>query len=875
MNNILSLLQNSLSLSMTIGANSPSTLQGGAAVPGLRTGASAEKASKQVSFDERMDAWEMHFSYAASRAHKVIENHFNHTPISCMFRNADGNTQNADMTPEFRTVIERYWEQFKIDAVHHIMVEGVIVFTVVLTQSGFRVPVMLKPESYDIHLIYSELTEGYSMFATRRPDIYNNKVLESTQIHELGYEYMEHVRADFGTQLPKDNTQIDPMVTVLGGFGYDPIVDKNGAVRVNSIVSRYMDTVTDFIQQKQYQMDFIENCLRPPVLATTEPLGQEAIDDILKNRYVDSADTYQMDQMIARTLERMGAEQSYQTHLLRKMKQGNLRSLDGTAVDDVTSCYMQTFWGPLLGPLLDTNNILPLPAGMTVTQLKPQSPGIDVNALLDHVEEVISEAYGIPTAVFKQNNSSRQGNTQLLSSQKVESINNWCEVITKLLTDVHMKISGYANHATQLMSIYELCWRPMAQEVMREKILELTVDDIGEGGGGGDGSPEQLALEYTDPRKSQEEKEELRRLKEKAPAEIQAPVQNPVEFGRVDKNYRGPPPAKRIKRGFEPQRTITSTRPKQKKSPIFDITSNQVPSAILPSLKYKETLRLLRKSQKLYAKQQRELARELANRDSRPDVGYGYYWKTRNAEEGDRDGDADANVDDAMEFDEDGWVKGSREDLMLELARNPKLKSSTLFVKNSTKKRLREFVEDEIDEGTLFQLTPAQQLAELTKVAIATEIKQFVTLAPEHAQWARTMLGRVVDDAEKFLNIQLVVRQAVHIERDPEMLHEDAMRGEISLNEYINIKRTINGQNPDNMSSEERRETVEFLKEEQKICRQLMLERYKAEIDMLQHPAKYAEMGIKPAAGKAGGSSSGGGGSKSSGGSSSSSSSSS
>lgn len=862
----LSMLKNCLSLSMNIGAKDVQKAwgsDGGTAFGG----GSVQRRTFTLTWEMRERFWKIHNSYAATMAHGAIEAHFNATPIACLMVNADGNTEHADMRPEFREVINAYWETFKIDCMHHIMVEGFIVFVPVLTHTGFVVPKMLPPETYDVHIVYNELCEDRQYYITRRGDSFNHDVVkDGTWIHEPSYQRMDHVRLDYGMSIPQDPQEPDPLARVIVPHPkYRPRKEGDGFV-LNSIVASYIPNCGDYERYKQLHLAYLEACQNPHMFAQTEPISETQLTDLYKDRWVDSEETNASDAVLARNLEKMGACRDYQARILKDIMKENAKLLDGNGElpeGMLTDQFASKFFGDIMGPVMRENNITPLLPGMTVTPVPVINPGIDILALIAHLEELISNTYEVSVALFKQNSSTKQGNTELLSGQKVATINKWCAIISDTMSLVYGLLNGTENYARQMLDIYEIFMRPLVRIVLNQEIEKIAQEedegeelfDMGNDQelpplpnssvpmGKGTGSHEL----YVDPISA-----------------MPIPVQYPMEFGSGSRNHAADPPRRKHPGMLESQVRLISKRPKQQKRRMFDITNEALPSSLLNEMREHEILRLMKKAKKLRAAEMHALVKYTKARDKRPDLGYGEFWD--GAEDWD---ERDRDLEEDSSYHNEGYT---RKQLMKRLAGSSKSPYQGERTDKIPRRVMRDFIEEEMEDGSLLQLTPAQQLLEFNQVAIATELKQFVHLAPQHSKWARGMLGQVMDDAKRFLKIKLNVRRAVNLTRTPEETKTACMEQMISDDEYIDYIRVYHGQDPDTLSSTAREEAKQQLAEERKLYRKLSSKRMEMEIDMLSHPQKYAEMGVKPSAPTASSSGSSGSSSSSSGSSSSSSS---
>ena len=425
-----------------------------------------------VDQEERLDMWRVHMNESvATRAWGVIITYLKNNLL-----HVEVDQKSAEMDSAFQQEVMPRMEQFKIDAAHHIMVEGIVVCVILKTRAGFFIPYVLPYDSYSLSVRYSMLTERIEYKVERTGDWRPSP--EDIYVRDPNLQGLVQTRTDLGRYFPVigDN---DPSVVIYDDFDFRPEAS-TGALQ--SMVSRYYPTWKDLEHVERLQMEHLDNQVHPRYYLECAPDSDASrVADMWEpDRYGDVTSENAQDRAENRRSEQ---ESRRYAKRIRQVKAINSQSTGLFGPSSSTeSAWDTTVRG------LEREGIKPLPEGTKISTMQRPAPDFDMEMRIARAQEAVFEAYGVPMALFK-NDMRMASDKSLYLDRLKDAVDSFAISLTgKLLTSIYNDLYLELNSPTLALSIYNEILRPEMQKKLLEYIESPELDradESGEQGGSG------------------------------------------------------------------------------------------------------------------------------------------------------------------------------------------------------------------------------------------------------------------------------------------------------------------------------------------------------------------------------------------------------
>jgi len=303
-------------------------------------------------------------------------------------------------SPSFRKIIDKYWIAYGKNAYDKICVMGVIpVKYAKIPGTNIRVPAVVGG----------------------RLGIDYNIIVKSNMNGLPEYIYVKLRSSKTGFPIPPQRSK---GVTVLSGFGYDPLPDGRLVSIVASIVNQ------DYMVNRMMMYMLLAEYNRSDPIVLTE-VGQESVASIRPDQqwdfYIDrdrsaeeSEGRFELNkQEIAQIVENQRLVEQHMP----------LSGSDPTAAIDVMKKHIK-------------DNIFHLPAGHRLARQNMPDSRHDWTDLNKHAESIICAAYEVPRALLIADTGMSETSVKLTEKTMINNVNTWKNMLSSIYTDAYRDLYG-------------------------------------------------------------------------------------------------------------------------------------------------------------------------------------------------------------------------------------------------------------------------------------------------------------------------------------------------------------------------------------------------------------------------------------------------
>lgn len=417
----------------------------------------------------RHELWKIHyFDYGVRRANNIIDDFFENNKIQC-----ERNNKILKMTNKFKDLIEEHWEKLKSEAKDHILVEGFIPFTLMMTSNGDFVPKILSYDTYTVHVKYDIETEKHEIVIKR-------KHVDSLKKHNNGkrdYSNYGTLRIDIGSQIPK-NDEKDNTIFVMSEFSCDPIIHGNNV---------YFRTITHSIYMEHYEIDYsrmlnnmiVQKNLNPKIFLEKINKINEAKNTTVQSRYVDAGEDYQKNILTQQEINRKKTiDETESDYLIDLFEQR------GYTLNGVNTPYKVLTGDPMTSlsrssmEYCHSLNMFPLPSDFKVSSFKEPSMNlINIEPLEQRYNQKVMEIYGLPSAIYEQG-ARNKGNVELYDDRILSVLETWKKKISTIMTKLYNFIYRGIDDSRRTFQLYVNWLRPKMLEKIENELYTAITDNI-------------------------------------------------------------------------------------------------------------------------------------------------------------------------------------------------------------------------------------------------------------------------------------------------------------------------------------------------------------------------------------------------------------
>ena len=425
-----------------------------------------------VDQEERLDMWRIHLNEStATRAWGVIITYLKNSLL-----HVEVDQKQSKQDPRFEQEVMPRLEQFKIDAAHHIMVEGIVVAVILKTRAGFFVPYVLPYDSYSLSVQYSMISERIEYKVERTGDWRPSP--EDIYTQEPVLQGLVQVRSDLGRNFPEIGDG-DPTVVIYDDFDFKPEAS-TGAL--TSMVARYYQEWKDLEKVKSLQLLHLERQVAPTYYLECAPDSDASrVAEMWEpDRYGDVTGENGQDRLEARLAEQRERRYKNRVNQINTLNQ----KATGLLRDATTS--RESSWTTTVRGLA-REGIKTLPEGTKISSMQRPTPDFDMETRIADAQTAVFEAYGVPMALFKDTMRMASDKSLYLDRLK-DAVDSFAISLTgKLLTPIYNDLYWELTSAALALSIYKDLLVPEMQQYLLEDIESPEFDREADGAGGGSG----------------------------------------------------------------------------------------------------------------------------------------------------------------------------------------------------------------------------------------------------------------------------------------------------------------------------------------------------------------------------------------------------
>lgn len=413
---------------------------------------------RTVDQNTRLALWDIHRNFIpARRASQIKITQIDATPIT--FKREQTTLVLRD---EFKNAALCYWERFKIDIIHHLDVEGVVVMTFLRTRDGQIVPQVVAPETYVLQVRHRLLSES-AQFRAVRVAMYTDRFSEDREKNVLNLPAM---RLDAGIAYPEPGDE-DPLVIVLSGYGHDPSYDGS----LNSVVASYYEEWAQYKNAIITRGETHHQQLYPKHFVAMGEMNDSQVTATMFSRY--SADgtkaLRQEENDEARNASLMARDM-----INKRMLALANRDIDGPPHGEAGITENDPGVLGYTARMMNRNHLVALPPNATLANEYRTYPVVDVETIYTRVSKAVTEAYGVPSGYFDMA-ANMKGNEALYERVMASTTNATARTVGTVLTEAYNFLHGASICSNELFRVFEDVLKPEMQKQLYE-ILEENLE---------------------------------------------------------------------------------------------------------------------------------------------------------------------------------------------------------------------------------------------------------------------------------------------------------------------------------------------------------------------------------------------------------------
>lgn len=419
-----------------------------------------------VDQERRLDMWRVHLNEStATRAWGVIITYLKNSLI-----HVEVDQNQAKQDPRFEQEVMPRLEQFKIDAAHHVMVEGIVVCVILKTRAGYFVPYVLPYDSYSISVQYSMISERIEYKVERTGDWRPSP--EDIYTQEPVLQGLVQVRSDMGHNFPEIGNG-DPTVVIYDDFDFKPEASTG---MLQSMVARYYQDWKDLEKVMTLQLVHLEQQVAPTYYLECAPDSDASrVAEMWEpDRYGDVTGEGGQDRLESRLQEQK--ERRYKN----RVRHINTLNQRATGLRDPATSRESSWNTTVRG--LARDGIKTLPEGTKISSMQRPTPDFDMETRTVRAQEAVFEAYGVPMALFKDTMRMASDKSLYLDRLK-DAVDSFAISLTgKLLTPIYNDLYWELTSASLALSIYNDLLLPDMQKWLLEYVESPELDRSEDGG---------------------------------------------------------------------------------------------------------------------------------------------------------------------------------------------------------------------------------------------------------------------------------------------------------------------------------------------------------------------------------------------------------
>lgn len=334
------------------------------------------------------------------------------------------NSQPIQPRREFQQIIDRYWKEFCKNVIDWIMIAGIVPIAFEKVDKNY-IPIVPKGQitlDYNIQMVYK-----------------GGRVI---------YQYVKLRSRKTGEKI---TPRVDKKVTILSGFGWDPM--ENGKIKsiVSSIISA--DYFISMIIQYTLRAEFNRSDPELVTEVTNETMGL----NIPQYGHFGDWDQTQYQEQSRYRLNT--------TEVMAVMEQQR------QIVDATPSPTLNAMGEPMIDRYKkqSQDNVRNLPVNHKLTRQNMPESRSDLVPLIKHYEGIICMSYRVPRTYLIADDGMSETSVRLTQDTYSKTINSWKNILSGILTNVY-NFLYYSDDIKSALGIYtDLELNDMNEEQLFDK----------------------------------------------------------------------------------------------------------------------------------------------------------------------------------------------------------------------------------------------------------------------------------------------------------------------------------------------------------------------------------------------------------------------